>query len=122
MQKSNLYYTGKNEKGWIRVICEQFKIDKEAFALLPVAPNEVRDLDFANDACRALFQFVELIRSGRTLGKEPVNFTIQLIVDCIHFVTNTTPANHFLDPLKIVNFTPIRDRQKCSKIFNLFIY
>uniref|UniRef100_A0A183CC87 Inositol 1,4,5-trisphosphate receptor n=1 Tax=Globodera pallida TaxID=36090 RepID=A0A183CC87_GLOPA len=107
---NNLYHSGKNEKGWVKVVCEGHKVDKEAFAMLPVPPNEVRDLDFANDACRALLQFVDLIRSGRSVGKEAINSTTQLLADAIYFVTNST--NHLADPLRIVNFTPIRDRQK----------
>uniref|UniRef100_A0AC34QF85 Inositol 1,4,5-trisphosphate receptor n=1 Tax=Panagrolaimus sp. JU765 TaxID=591449 RepID=A0AC34QF85_9BILA len=108
--KQNLYYSSKNEKGWVKVICEDVKIDKEAFALSPVSPNEVRDLDFANDACRALHQFVHLIKSGTAVSKEPINFTTQLLIECIYFVTNV--KNHVVDPLKIVDFSPIRDRQK----------
>ncbi|KAH7730959.1 cation channel family protein [Aphelenchoides avenae] len=73
-QKQNLYHFSKNEKGWVKVVCEDVKIDKEAFALSPVSPNEVRDLDFANDASRALNLFVELIKSGRTVGKEPIKY------------------------------------------------
>uniref|UniRef100_A0A915CQ64 Inositol 1,4,5-trisphosphate receptor n=1 Tax=Ditylenchus dipsaci TaxID=166011 RepID=A0A915CQ64_9BILA len=72
--------------------------------------SEVRDLDFANDACRALHQFVNLIRSGKSVGKEPINFTTQLLIDCIYFVTNIN--NHVVDPLKIIDFNPTRDRQK----------
>lgn len=108
--KSNLYHHSKNEKGWVKVISEHVKIDKEAFALSPVSPNEVRDLDFANDACRALHQFVQLIKSGTTVSKEPINFTTQLLIECIYFVTNV--KNHVVDPLKIVDFNPTRDRQK----------
>ncbi|KHJ79911.1 RIH domain protein, partial [Oesophagostomum dentatum] len=109
-EKQNLYYSSKNEKGWVRVICENSRVDKETFALLPVSPNEVRDLDFANDACRALRNFIRHIKSGDPVTKESINVTIQLLVECIYFVTNTT--NHMMDPLQINDFTPSRDRQK----------
>uniref|UniRef100_A0A158PCK9 Inositol 1,4,5-trisphosphate receptor n=1 Tax=Angiostrongylus cantonensis TaxID=6313 RepID=A0A158PCK9_ANGCA len=36
--------------------------------------------------------------------------TIQLLTECIYFVTNT--KNHMMDPLQINDFTPSRDRQK----------
>ncbi|VDK41879.1 unnamed protein product [Anisakis simplex] len=109
-EKHNLYHFSKNEKGWVKVVSEDFKIDKETFALLPVSPDEVRDLDFANDACRALQNFIALIRTGKIISKEPLNVTIQLLIECIYFVTNET--NHMIDPLRIIDFKPSRDRQK----------
>ncbi|VDO36999.1 unnamed protein product [Onchocerca flexuosa] len=110
IEKRNLYHFSKNEKGWVKVVSENFKIDKETFALLPVRPDEVRDLDFANDACKALHGFVKLIESGQIVSKEPMNITIQLLTECIYFVTNQ--SNHLTDPIKIVDFKPPRDRQK----------
>ncbi|VDN22243.1 unnamed protein product [Gongylonema pulchrum] len=109
-EKQNLYHFSKTEKGWVKVISEDFKIDKETFALLPVHPDEVRDLDFANDACRALHSFAALIRSGKIISKEPLNVTIQLLTECIYFVTNL--RSHIIDPIKILDFKPSRDRQK----------
>uniref|UniRef100_A0A913HZP3 Inositol 1,4,5-trisphosphate receptor n=1 Tax=Strongyloides stercoralis TaxID=6248 RepID=A0A913HZP3_STRER len=108
--KSNLFYMDKTEKGWVKVICEENKIDKEAFALFKVSPHEVRDLDFANDASKALMQFISLMLSGQIIPKDMTNTTCQLLIECIYFVTGVT--DHMIDPLNIVDFSPSRDRQK----------
>ncbi|KJH49238.1 RIH domain protein [Dictyocaulus viviparus] len=84
--KYNLYYSSKTEKGWVRVICANSRVDKETFALLPVHPNEVHSFII------------------------PLPVTIQLLTECIYFVTNT--KNHMRDPLQINDFVPSRDRQK----------
>lgn len=37
---------------------------------------------------------------------------MQLLIECIYFVTNTMKHQHVVDPLKVVDFSPTRDRQK----------
>lgn len=44
------------------------------------------------------------------LSKNGCSVTIQLLTECIYFVTSL--RNHVGDPIKIVDFKPSRDRQK----------
>uniref|UniRef100_A0A5S6QTU2 Inositol 1,4,5-trisphosphate receptor n=1 Tax=Trichuris muris TaxID=70415 RepID=A0A5S6QTU2_TRIMR len=93
----------------LKLACSSWKEDKEAFAVLTVSASEVRDLDLANDACKALNDFLERIRQGQNVLKDRAMIT-QLLIELIYFVTNT--VSHLEDPLKIQVSRPNRNRQK----------
>ncbi|KRX66923.1 Inositol 1,4,5-trisphosphate receptor itr-1, partial [Trichinella sp. T9] len=98
-----------DESVMLKLGCSNWKEDKEAFAILSVMPGEVRDLDFANDACKALADFLQRIRHGLNVMKEK-GMIMELLAELIYFVTNA--KNHLEDPLKIKPNKVNRNRQK----------
>ncbi|XP_033744403.1 inositol 1,4,5-trisphosphate receptor-like isoform X4 [Pecten maximus] len=96
-----------------KVGCAQIKEDREAFAIVPVPPSEVRDLDFANDASRVLADFAAKLEKGSITQNER-RFVTQLLSDILHFVTQQESQNTGGDPLKVEMAKPkeCRERQK----------
>jgi len=70
------------------------KDDKEAFAFIPVAASEVRDLDFANDSSTFLAQLAKKIANGTVTSSE-LKLAQSILSDLIFFV------------LKMVIFIPL---------------
>lgn len=100
-----------------KIGCAKIKEDKEAFQLIPVPTNEVRDLDFATDAAKMLHVFAEKILNSQLLMNERRSLCA-LLTDLIFFVAEYENGNSS-DSLEIQLNKPNRERQKLMREQNI---
>ncbi|XP_077487109.1 inositol 1,4,5,-trisphosphate receptor isoform X2 [Amblyomma americanum] len=101
-----------------RLGCAPAKEDREAFAVVPVSASEVRDLDFANDACQVLQLLVGALESGRA-GVTERRLLLQLLQEVIYFTASREGDPNKSDPLELVVTKPNRERQKLLREQNV---
>ncbi|KAH7987005.1 hypothetical protein HPB49_025763 [Dermacentor silvarum] len=101
-----------------RLGCAPAKEDREAFAVVPVSASEVRDLDFANDACQVLQTLVGALESGRA-GVTERRSLLQLLQEVIYFTASREGDPNKSDPLELVVTKPNRERQKLLREQNV---
>ncbi|XP_072571399.1 inositol 1,4,5-trisphosphate-gated calcium channel ITPR1 isoform X4 [Paramormyrops kingsleyae] len=100
----------------LRIGTSTVKEDKEAFAIVPVPPAEVRDLDFANDASKVLASIAGKLEKG-TITQNERRFVTKLLEDLVFFVVDI--PNSGQDVLEIMVNKPDRERQKLMREQNI---
>uniref|UniRef100_A0AAR2LBK8 Inositol 1,4,5-trisphosphate receptor n=1 Tax=Pygocentrus nattereri TaxID=42514 RepID=A0AAR2LBK8_PYGNA len=100
----------------LRIGTSPLKEDKEAFAIVPVSPAEVRDLDFANDASKVLASIAGKLEKG-TITQNERRAVTKLLEDLVYFVVDI--PNSGQDVLEITVNKPNRERQKLMREQNI---
>uniref|UniRef100_A0A8C2A6Q2 Inositol 1,4,5-trisphosphate receptor n=1 Tax=Cyprinus carpio TaxID=7962 RepID=A0A8C2A6Q2_CYPCA len=100
----------------LRIGTSPLKEDKEAFAIVPVSPAEVRDLDFANDASKVLASIAAKLEKGTITQNERRSVT-KLLEDLVYFVVDIPSSAQ--DVLEITVNKPNRERQKLMREQNI---
>ncbi|XP_035380493.1 inositol 1,4,5-trisphosphate receptor type 1 isoform X1 [Electrophorus electricus] len=100
----------------LRIGTSPLKEDKEAFAIVPVSPAEVRDLDFANDASKVLASIAGKLEKG-TITQNERRAVTKLLEDLVYFVVDIPSSAQ--DVLEITVNKPNRERQKLMREQNI---
>jgi hypothetical protein len=79
---------------------------------MPVAPEEVRDLDFAADACKVLQDFTSQLHRGRDIQLGERKNVLKLLDDIIGFVCRSESNSEDSETIQMTNIDKARERQK----------
>ncbi|OQV23241.1 Inositol 1,4,5-trisphosphate receptor type 1 [Hypsibius exemplaris] len=99
-----------------KVALAALRDDKEAFQVLPVAVDEVRDLDFANDSSKVLSSVNKKI-ADRTVSRTDLSSLRKLLADIIYFVADVVDTGG--DCLDVSVSKPNREKQKLIREQNV---
>ncbi|CDQ74145.1 unnamed protein product [Oncorhynchus mykiss] len=78
----------------LRIGTSALKEDKEAFAIVPVSPAEVRDLDFANDASKVLASIAGKLEKG-TITQNERRYIVVILVLSAFFTSSMLAPNPY---------------------------
>lgn len=101
-----------------KVGCALIREDKEAFAVVPVSPTEVRDLDFANDACKVLTKISSQLEK-KIITPNERKLVTQLLTEIIYFIADLENDPKRVDPFELVPSHTNRERQKLLREQNI---
>ncbi|KAI0235730.1 Inositol 1,4,5-trisphosphate receptor type 1 [Lamellibrachia satsuma] len=100
----------------MKVGCASIKEDTEAFKVVRVDPQEVRDLDYATDASEILMSSAEKLEQWKITYTEK-KCLIDLLSDLIYFLADKEQVGG--DPLRVEIKHPNRKRQKMLREQNI---